>query len=89
MSESQDWDEYDQEIYLAGQRVPPGCYRQVDRLRVLHLEQEDVLPASLDGHVACYHRLELSEILEPGMPSGRFVSSGTPPAKVTRRFCRR
>ena len=42
------------EIYLAGERVLPGIYRQIGVGREVVLEHEDRLPASLDGRVACY-----------------------------------
>jgi hypothetical protein len=45
------------ELYLAGERVPPGIYRQVGGTREVHLETEDYLPASLDGRIACYERV--------------------------------
>ena len=41
------------EIYLAGERVRPGIYFQVDSDRRVRLDSEDTLPASLDGKVAC------------------------------------
>ncbi|CCW35408.1 hypothetical protein CTKA_02508 [Chthonomonas calidirosea] len=41
-------------IYLAGQRVMPGRYRQLETGREVVLEHEDRLPASLDGRIACY-----------------------------------
>lgn len=44
-------------LYLAGERVPAGAYRQVETHRVVRLDHEDHLPASLDGRVACYVRL--------------------------------
>ena len=43
-------------LYLAGERVVAGFYRQLDAHVTIHLEQDDFLPASLDGHVACYVR---------------------------------
>ena len=46
-----------EELFLAGERVLPGIYRQVGGGREVRLEQEDYLPASLDGRVACYTRL--------------------------------
>ena len=46
------------EIYLAGECVPPGVYRQIGGLRELRFEQADYLPASFDGRVACYERVE-------------------------------
>ncbi len=42
------------DIYLAGERVPPGRYRRLDSSMTICLEREGDLPASLDGHVACY-----------------------------------
>ena len=45
------------EVYLAGQIVDPGTYRQIDVGRVVTLLDEGVLPGSLDGRVACYERL--------------------------------
>jgi hypothetical protein len=46
------------ELYLAGERVAPGIYKQVGGTRQLSLDREDYLPASLDGRVACYERVE-------------------------------
>jgi hypothetical protein len=43
-----------EELFLAGERVRPGIYRQIGGSRQVCLDQEDVLPASLDGRVACY-----------------------------------
>jgi len=45
---------FEEELYLAGERVPAGLYRQIGSLREVCLDHEDVLPASLDGRVACY-----------------------------------
>jgi hypothetical protein len=42
------------EFYLAGQRVPSGLYREIGAGREVLLEEEGVLPASLDGRVATY-----------------------------------
>ena len=50
--------ELDDELFLAGERVRPGMYRQVGGAREVLLEQEDFLPASLDGRVACYMRVQ-------------------------------
>lgn len=50
-------DTADGEVYLAGERVPAGIYRQIGSPREICLEHTDVLPASLDGRVACYERL--------------------------------
>ena len=46
------------DFYLAGERVAPGIYKQIGGLRELYLDHEDYLPASLDGHVACYKRVQ-------------------------------
>ena len=53
LPESEDEDR----VYLAGQRVPAGIYRQVGTPREIILETEDYLPASLDGCVACYQHI--------------------------------
>ena len=47
-------------VYLAGQRVAPGRYRRVEPAdgRTIELARWDVLPASLDGRVAVYLRVE-------------------------------
>lgn len=50
------WDENG--FFLAGERVEPGRYRQVGGGRDVTLERADVLPASLDGRVACYERVQ-------------------------------
>jgi len=57
----------DDEYVRACQRVPAGDYQQVETKREVHFEKEDVLPASLDGHVAVYVRRPLSwaEICSP------------------------
>ena len=44
-------------LYLAGERVVAGFYQRLDAKVTIHLEQEDFLPASLDGQVACYIRI--------------------------------
>ncbi len=53
--------EYDgiQELYLAGERVKPGTYRQIGADREICIDREDFLPASLDGRVACYMKVSL------------------------------
>jgi len=47
----------EEELFLAGEKVRPGIYRQVGSNREVRLENEDFLPASLDGRVACYMRI--------------------------------
>lgn len=44
----------EEEIFTAGQKVLPGIYRHLENGREVKLEQEDYLPATLDGRVACY-----------------------------------
>ena len=46
------------EFYLAGQVVPSGRYRDADTGREVNLAQPDYLPASLDGRVAQYIRVD-------------------------------
>ncbi len=50
-------DQFVDELYLAGERVPSGVYKQIGGSREVHLDREDFLPASLDGRVACYMRV--------------------------------
>lgn len=52
-----DNDQFVDELYLAGERVPSGVYKQIGTSREVNLAQEDFLPASLDGRVACYMRI--------------------------------
>lgn len=47
----------DEEVYLAGEKVLPGRYKQMGGVREVLLEAEDILPASLDGQVAVYMRV--------------------------------
>jgi hypothetical protein len=47
-------DMVDANVFLAGQKVAPGRYRHVGSKRLIHLDREDTLPASLDGRVAEY-----------------------------------
>jgi hypothetical protein len=52
-------DRHEDGLYKAGERVLPGVYRRIDAPgRKIVLEREDVLPASLDGHVAEYERID-------------------------------
>ena len=46
-----------EDLFLAGEKVSAGVYRQIGGDREVRLEREDVLPASLDGRVACYMRV--------------------------------
>ncbi len=48
---------FGEELFLAGERVTPGLYREIGGHREVRLDDEDILPASLDGRVACYTRV--------------------------------
>ncbi|MCS6777291.1 MAG: hypothetical protein RMJ43_00110 [Chloroherpetonaceae bacterium] len=50
--------ELGEELFLAGEKVLPGVYRQIGGGREVRLDREDFLPASLDGRVACYMRVK-------------------------------
>jgi len=43
-------------LFLAGHPAPAGTYRVVETGQEIRLGQEDILPATLDGHVAVYER---------------------------------
>jgi len=47
-----------QEYFGAGQFVLAGCYAEVDGFRQVYLDAPGILPASLDGRRALYHKLE-------------------------------
>jgi hypothetical protein len=51
-------DQFANEIYLAGEYVSAGTYKQIGSQREIKIQREDYLPASLDGRVACYVRLD-------------------------------
>ncbi len=50
-------DQFVDELFLAGERVPSGVYKQIGGAREITLDHEDFLPASLDGRVACYMKV--------------------------------
>ena len=50
------------ELYLAGEYVPSGLYREIDSRREVRLDQEGQLPASLDGRIAAYVCVEYTWI---------------------------
>mgnify|MGYP003336139185 CR=1 FL=1 len=58
----------DESLFLAGQRVPPGVYREISTNREVCFEQEDTLPASLDGRVACYVCVSVTRQPPPAPP---------------------
>lgn len=67
------WDENG--FFLAGEWVEPGRYRQVGGRREVLLERTGVLPASLDGRVACYERVEqtwgeMTQMMAQSSPTG-------------------
>ncbi|MEO7714912.1 MAG: hypothetical protein ABIY70_01810 [Capsulimonas sp.] len=47
----------DPTMFLAGHLAPRGVYLLVGTQREVRLDQEDILPATLDGQVAVYERL--------------------------------
>ena len=50
-------DQYADEIFVAGELVEPGIYRQLQSDRRVVLNTAERLPASLDGRVATYVRV--------------------------------
>jgi hypothetical protein len=52
----------DGELYRAGRLAPPGRYLRVDSNPPIEVVLHDVdyLPASLDGHVALYQKIEIA-----------------------------
>jgi hypothetical protein len=62
------WDD-DRRVYLAGQRVGPGRYRRVEPAdgRTFEIERADTLPASLDGRVAVYVRIDEPATASPAV----------------------
>ena len=65
MSQEPEKDHFDRELYPAGQRVPAGRYKNIDGTNVLVLDQEDFLPADLDGHATSYTRIEIWSDIQP------------------------
>ncbi len=52
------FNDYGEEIFMVGQKVPAGTYRQVDSSRLITLETAGPLPPSFDGKRAEYCRVE-------------------------------
>ena len=50
------------ELYIAGEHVPSGLYRDIDTRREVRLDQDGMLPASLDGRIAAYVCVEYTWI---------------------------
>jgi hypothetical protein len=62
------------DVFTAGQVVPPGTYRRVDVPdgRLIALPQEGPLPASLDGTIALYRRaVEVGALPSGSMPAAK------------------
>ena len=57
MKRFSEYDTADEPLYLAGANPPPGLYQDIATGKTYSIDGEDLLPASLDGHVACYRRL--------------------------------
>lgn len=74
-------DSFDEKLYLAGERVSEGLYQQIGSGREVRFEHEDVLPASLDGRVACYRRVcnRWSQLFAQATKE----QPGSPPPNVT------
>jgi hypothetical protein len=60
------WSETENGVYLAGHVAPSGRYRRADPPdgRIIELEAPGLLPASLDGHVAVYLRVDPAPVVE-------------------------
>jgi hypothetical protein len=56
--------EFQEHIWKAGEIVPAGTYVRIDELpyRVVTLESKGPLPATFDGHIACYRTLPRMDI---------------------------
>jgi hypothetical protein len=59
-------DQFTKELFLTGELVRSGMYKQIGIERSIHLDKDDVLPASQDGRIACYMRIENSWSLLDG-----------------------
>ncbi len=57
MGQKVEYEASGEEVYLAGEKVLPGRYKQMGGEREVLLEAEDILPASFDGRVAVYMRV--------------------------------
>jgi hypothetical protein len=57
-------EEYQAQIWKAGEIVPAGTYVRIDQqsYRLVTLDCEGPLPATFDDHVACYRTLPKIEI---------------------------
>jgi len=52
-------EQYVDNLFLAGERVPSGVYQQLGgNGRMVTFDHDDFLPASLDSRVACYIKVE-------------------------------
>ena len=57
-------EEYQTQIWKAGEIAPAGTYVRIDQQshRLITLDGEGPLPATFDGHVACYRALPKIDI---------------------------
>ena len=46
-----------EDLYLAGEDVEPGLYHRIGTDQTFTCTERARLPASFDGHVACYRKL--------------------------------
>ncbi|MDO8671133.1 MAG: hypothetical protein Q7O66_06840 [Dehalococcoidia bacterium] len=70
-------EEWGHQIVCPGQIVPAGRYMRVDAdtARLVTLAQEGMLPASFDGHVATYVRLEDLDCLSQQLTLSGYAES--------------
>ena len=45
-------------IFLAGELAPAGLYQRIGTSHTVRLIHQDYLPATFDGRVACYARVQ-------------------------------
>jgi hypothetical protein len=73
-------DAFTDELYIAGQRAPSGRYREVGTGREVILDEQDILPASLDGRVAAYICVQYTWGQHQRQQPQDFPGTGTYPA---------
>ncbi len=50
-------DHFVEELYLAGEKAPPGLYKQIGAPCVIRLGESEALPVGNGGHAVCYRRV--------------------------------
>lgn len=71
------------ELYLAGEFVAPGIYREIGTRREVRLNQGDYLPASLDGRVACYELVShVYAVISEPLPQAIETAQAVPEKEV-------